>query len=114
MAGGETQLLIEAAAPTINKLLVLLEKYADVFVNGPDDPLCLTKDVEHSIDPGPSRPVKQRPYRIPVHLNKVVNNQVDEMLARGLIRPSESPWSSPIVMAPRRTVIIVSVSISAV
>jgi hypothetical protein len=32
---GEMRLLIEAAAPTINKLSVLLEKYADVFVNGP-------------------------------------------------------------------------------
>jgi hypothetical protein len=83
---GETCLLIEAAAPTINKLSVLLEKYADVFVNGPDDPLGRTNDAEHSIDTGDSRPVKQRPYRIPVHLNKVVNNQVDEMLARGLIR----------------------------
>ncbi|CAB3996555.1 Transposon Ty3-G Gag-Pol poly [Paramuricea clavata] len=103
---GETRLLIEAAAPTINKLSVLLEKYADVFVNGPDDPLGRSNDAEHSIDTGDSRPVKQRPYRIPVHLNKVVNNQVDEMLARGLIRPSDSPWSSPIVI-----VIIVSVSI---
>ncbi|CAB4001799.1 Transposon Ty3-G Gag-Pol poly [Paramuricea clavata] len=86
---GETRLLIEAAAPTINKLSVLLEKYADVFVNGPDDPLGRTNDAEHSIDTGDSRPVKQRPYRISVHLNKVVNNQVDEMLARGLIRPSD-------------------------
>ena len=58
-----------------------------MFVNGPDDPLGRTNDAEHSIDTGDSRPVKQRPYRIPVHLNKVVNNQVDEMLARGLIRP---------------------------
>jgi hypothetical protein len=99
---GEMRLLIEAAAPTINKLSVLLEKYADVFVNGPDDPLGRTNDAEHSIDTGDSRPVKQRPYRIPVHLNKVVNNQVDEMLARGLIRPSDSPWSSPIVMAPKK------------
>jgi hypothetical protein len=99
---GETPLLIEAAAPTINKLSVLLQKYAVVFVNGPDDPLGRTNDAEHSIDTGDSRPVKQRPYRIPVHLNKVVNNQVDEMLARGLIRPSDSPWSSPIVMAPKK------------
>jgi hypothetical protein len=99
---GETRLLIEAAVPTINKLSVLLEKYAEVFVNGLDDPLGRTEDAEHSIDTGTSRPVKQRPYRIPVHLNKVVNNQVDEMLARGLIRPSDSPWSSPIVMAPKK------------
>ena len=46
--------------------------------------------------------MKQRPYRIPIHLNKVVNNQVNDMLDRGLIQLSNSPWSSPIVLAPKK------------
>ena len=46
--------------------------------------------------------MKQRPYRIPVHLNAVVNNQVNDMLERGIIRASNSPWSSPIVLAPKK------------
>ena len=101
-ASAQTPLLPEAAAPTINQLSVLLEKYSQVFVNGPDDPLGRTCAVEHSIDTGESRPIKQRPYRIPVHLHHVVDQQVEEMLARGLIRPSNSPWSSPIVLAPEK------------
>ena len=32
----------------------------------------------------------------------MVDQQVEEMLARGLIRPSNSPWSSPIVLAPKK------------
>ncbi len=40
-------------------------------------------------------------YRIPV-LQTVVNQQVAEMLERGLIRSSTSPWSSPIVLAPKK------------
>ena len=95
-ASGQTPLLLETAAPTINQLSVLLEKYS------PDDPLGKTCAVEHSIDTGDSRPIKQRPYRIPVHLHHVVDQQVEEMLARGLIRPSSSPWSYPIVLAPKK------------
>ena len=71
-------------------------------MNGPSDPLGLTTHAEHVIDTGDSRPVKQRPNRIPVHLNKVVNNQVNDMLDSGLIQPSNSPWSSPIVLAPKK------------
>ena len=99
---GEAELIVEATSPTVNKLSVLLESYSDIFVNGPSDPLGLTTRAEHVIDTGDSRPVKQRPYRIPVHLNKVVNNQVNDMLDRGLIQPSNSPWSSPIVLAPKK------------
>jgi hypothetical protein len=95
-------LIVEATAATVNKLSVLLEEYSDIFVNGPNDTLGLTTRAEHVIDTGDSRPVKHRPYRIPVHLNKVVNKQVDDMLERGLVRPSNSPWSSPIVLAPKK------------
>ena len=103
---GAVPLIIETTTPTVNKLSVLLESYSDVFVNGPNDPLGRTTRAEHYIDTRDSRSVKQRPYRIPVHLhavvNKQVNKQVNDMLERGLIRPSNSPWSSPIVLAPKK------------
>ena len=99
---GESQLVIETSAPTVNKLSVLLETYSDIFVSGPNDPLDRTTRAEHPIDTGDSRPVKQRPYRIPVYLNKVVDRQVNDMLERGLNRPSNSSWSSPIVLAPKK------------
>jgi hypothetical protein len=44
------------------ELSVLLENYADVFVNGLNDPLGCNRDTEHLIDTGDSRPIKQRPY----------------------------------------------------
>ena len=88
---------METTTPSVNKLSVLLENYSDVFVNGSNDPLGRTTEAEH-IDTGDSHPIKQRPYRIPVHLHTVVNQQVNEILERGLIRPGTSPWSSPIVL----------------
>jgi hypothetical protein len=44
--------------------------------------------------------VKQRPYRIPVHLKGVVEKKISDTLDRGIIQPS--PWSSPIVLAPQK------------
>lgn len=79
---GSIPLLVETAKPTVNKLTVLLDKYADVFVNNPGEPLGRTNEVEHCIDTGDSQPVKQRPYRTPVHLQNVVNKQVKEMLGK--------------------------------
>ena len=99
---GEVELILEITAPIVNKFGVLLENYSDFFVNGPSDPLGRATQAEHWINTGDSRPVKQKPYRIPVHLNKVVNKQVNDMLERSLICPSNSLWSSPIVLAPKK------------
>ena len=85
---GEVQLRVETTTPSTNRLSALLEKYFHVFVNGPNDRLGRTAQAEHVIDTGDSYPIKQRPYR--------------KMLMRGLIRPSTSPWSSPIVLAPKK------------
>ena len=37
-----------------------------------------------------------------MHLQGKVYKQVNDLLTRGLIRPSDSPWSSPIVLAPKK------------
>ena len=99
---GQVGLTVEATAPTVNKLSVLLESYSDVFLTHPHDSLGRTTEAEHCIDTGDSRPVKQRPYRIPVHLKGVVEKQISDMLDRVIIQPSDSPWSSPIVLAPQK------------
>jgi hypothetical protein len=101
-SGEVAALVIETTALTVNKLSVLLDNYSYIFVSGPNDPLGRTTLAEHSIDTGNSRPVKQRPHRIPVHLNTVVNKQVNDMIERGIIRSSNSPWSSPIVLSPKK------------
>ena len=99
---GQVGLTVEATAPTVNKLSVLLESYSDVFVTDPHDSLGRTTEAEHCVDTGDSRRVKQRPYRIPVHLKGVVEKKISDMLDRGIIQPSDSPWSSHIVLAPQK------------
>ncbi|GMF32082.1 unnamed protein product [Phytophthora fragariaefolia] len=50
------------------------------------------------IDTGDNRPIKQQPYRVSVADGEVMEAEVEEYLDLGLIRPSNSPWASPVLM----------------
>ena len=75
----------------------LLEEFSDFFSNVPNR----TNAVVHSIDTGQASPIRSSPYRIPQSLIKAVNEELDEMLAMGIVRPSTSPWASPVVIVPK-------------
>ena len=47
------------------------------------------------------RPISQKAYRTPLHKRRLVEDCVQEMLADGVIRPSCSPWASPITLVPK-------------
>ena len=80
----------------------LLDRFRDIFACSNNDLGCYP-DVEHSIDTGDSPPVHQRPYRIPASQQAEVARQFEEMLGAGVVEPSESPWSSPIVLVAKKT-----------
>ena len=61
-----------------------------------------TDRVTHTIPTGDAAPIKQAPRRAPHALRSVVENQVEDMLAKGIIRESTSPWASPIVLVRKR------------
>lgn len=50
-----------------------------------------------------AQPLKQRQYRIPLGQQEIVKKQVQEMLGGKVIRPSESPWSSPVLLAKKKS-----------
>lgn len=58
--------------------------------------------MHHSIDTGDSKPKHQRPYRIPYSRRAIFEKQIQGLLERGIIRPSNSPYSSPLVLVPKR------------
>ena len=58
--------------------------------------------VKMSIDTGDHPPIKQRPYKIPFSQRPQVNKALDDMLEAGIIRPSQSPWSSSLVIIPKK------------
>lgn len=66
----------------------------------PDMPVL--HDVTHHIETtGP--PVSARPRRLPSDRLKLAKREFEHMLQLGIIRPSASPWSSPLHMVPKKT-----------
>ncbi len=58
-------------------------------------------EIEHHIELSNSQPFKSRAYRIPTSQVKIVDEHVNEMLSSGVIRPSSSNYSSPIVLVKK-------------
>jgi len=81
----------------------LLRKYADVFSKSKKD-ISFTNLVEHTIDTGSARPIKQRPYRIPLSKREQAKQEIKEKTENKIIQPSYGPRCSPIVMLLRKTV----------
>ena len=46
-------------------------------------------------------PINLPPYRKPETEKKLIDDEIDKMLKAGVIRLSESPWSSPVVMVTK-------------
>ena len=61
-----------------------------------------TNLVQHEIDTKDSKPIKQAPRRIPQHHREAVDTAVAEMLEKGIIEKSSSPWASPIVLVKKK------------
>ena len=78
----------------------LFKEFSDVFSQGEDNLGC-TPLLEHAIETHGS-PLRQ-PYR---RQNPAVRReemaQVQQMLASDVIRPSNSPWASPVVMVKKK------------
>lgn len=61
---------------------------------------CTTK-VEHVIITD-SPPIKQRYYRVNPLVQEQIDKELDEMLRLGIVEPSSSPWSSPILLVKKK------------
>ena len=77
----------------------LLCKYSDVF----DETLSHTTITTHKINTGTSPPIKQAPRRLPYAHRDEAKRQIDDMLEQGVIRPSTSAWSSPIILVKKKS-----------
>lgn len=83
------------------KISDLLCRYQTTFSKNDTD-LGLTTLVQHEIDTGDSRPIKQPPRRVPLAFADEERKVVQQMEAQGIIRKSSSPWASPIVLVKKK------------
>ena len=101
----DTSMPTDIAPPAINslykdKVLRLLDRNNDLFATD-DSQLKRCNIVKMEIETD-HPPIRQRPYRLPYTKKKYVKEQIKSMLDAKVIRPSHSPWASPIVLVPKK------------
>ena len=79
----------------------LLSTYEDVFAKSEFD-LGTFTGVEHSIDTGTAKPVRQRMRRTPVHFADEEEAHLQKMIKAGVIQESTSEWASCPVLIRKR------------
>ncbi|UYV77620.1 hypothetical protein LAZ67_15001754 [Cordylochernes scorpioides] len=80
------------------QLKQVLEKYADLFSSG----LGRSNLAKPRIDTEGAKPIKHKQYRVSAKEREIIKEQIDEMLRDGIIRPSSSPWSFPVILVKKR------------
>jgi hypothetical protein len=90
---------VKTSNPSIPQdLQGIIDKHSKVFEDIPKG-LPPTRNHDHEIHliPG-SVPPNIRPYRYPYNQKSEIERMVEEMLEDGIIRPSQSSYSAPVVM----------------
>lgn len=82
-------------------ILKLCKNYDDIFLKD-NQKLTFTNVVKHSIPTVDDAPIYTKSYRYPYVHKEEVRNQINDMLNQGIIRPSFSPWSSPVWIVPKK------------
>lgn len=83
------------------ELQALLKRYAEVFKEPQGLPPKRSKEHAIVLLEGQG-PVNVRPYRYPHHQKNEIEKQVKEMLNSGIIRPSQSAYSSPVILVKKK------------
>ena len=76
----------------------LIRRYPDVFTDMPGE----TDVIQHQIRLTDDTPIRCKPYPLPYAMREELRNEVDTMLEMGVVRPSTSPYASPIVMVKKK------------
>jgi hypothetical protein len=109
---GETTLYLPGQGCTRSCAFVMIESpveripvvcdYPDVF---PDElpGMPPDRDIEFAIELQPeTAPISKRPYRIPPTELAELKKQLQELLDKGFIRPSTSPWRCPALFVKKK------------
>uniref|UniRef100_A0A2C9LQU1 Reverse transcriptase domain-containing protein n=1 Tax=Biomphalaria glabrata TaxID=6526 RepID=A0A2C9LQU1_BIOGL len=61
-----------------------------------------TNLIQHRIDTGTTRPIRQQPRRLPLAKHQEAMDIIERMRQQGVFEPSNSPWCSPIVLVKKK------------
>ena len=88
----------EASEPIHPKVKDIIEEFKDVF---PDElpkglPPSRSHDFKIELTPG-AEPIKKGLYRLSTKETEELKSQIQDLLEKGFIQPSSSPWGAPIL-----------------
>lgn len=66
------------------------------------DKLGHTGVIKHQIITTDPIPVRKKAYPVPMSKQQFIDDEVASMIARGIVRPSTSPWAAPVVLVPKK------------
>uniref|UniRef100_A0A6P7GLT4 Uncharacterized protein LOC114344217 n=1 Tax=Diabrotica virgifera virgifera TaxID=50390 RepID=A0A6P7GLT4_DIAVI len=76
---------------------ILLE-YRDVMDAETEGEFSCTNQVQHKIITGDAAPIAKPAYRVPFRLQDEMRRQIQDLLDKGIIAPSTSPWAAPVIV----------------
>ena len=76
----------------------LIEQYPDVLTSVPGR----TDLIQHDIKLSTSEPIRSKGYPVPFKARDVMDSEIKEILELGVIEKSVSPYSSPVVLVPKK------------
>ena len=79
-------------------LTKLLREYRGVFQSAPGK----TTLIEHRIKTETAQLIRLPSYEVPQAYRDTVKKELDEMLSAGIVEPSSSEWSAPIVLVKKK------------
>ena len=85
----------------VSRYREMLSQFSDIFSMNPDD-VGHCKDYPQRIMLKNEKEIANTPpYRIPHHLLEIAHNYINKLLKAGIIRPSTSPFSSPLLLVKK-------------
>src|SRR5438132_14140753 len=86
-----------------NEIRKLIGKYKEICAIS-STKLGKTNVVKHKINIGDHKPIAQKQFRADKKRRTIIKEEVDKMLKDGIIKKSEGPWPSPVVIVTKMEV----------
>ena len=76
----------------------MIGRYPDVFTDMPRE----TNEIQHRVKLTDDTLIRCKPYPLPYAIREELRYEVDSMLEMGVVKPSMSPYVSPIIMVKKK------------
>lgn len=86
----------------IKELQQILLDFRSLFLDKINNLNMIQTKVKHYIHTTPGQKVQSQPYSYGPAERKIIDDEIDKLIASDLIQPSTSPWSSPVVLVRKK------------